>query len=262
MHQRDLLKSATDAAAVAATLELQGLSATMSDEDAATHLQPVADRYVRFNLAANLPEASRTRMVETLEVSVEVDRSMGSVDVSANADLGGTLLSPWLLAYGGPDTMTADAGVEGSLGATEVVLAIDTTGSMAYSLDGTTRDGPDSRMNIVKNAAVNFVDVLESFPNSVVAIGIVPWTWRVRLNAATRTRWETNGWAVYPTERTYPHPTRGPPGSDRYLPERQSCPRGPDSPGRAEPGWVAPICASRTTSPRSPPRSPRRSPSS
>ena len=223
VHQRDLLKSATDAAAIAATLELQDFSRTMSDEDAATRLQPVAERYVWFNLAGNLSEASRTKMSETLDVKVEVDQSLGSIDVTANADLGGTLLSRWLYAYTGPK-MTADSGVEGSLGATEIVLAIDTTGSMDSSLDGSTQGGPDSRMSIVKKAAVDLVDVLESFPNSVVAVGIVPWTWRVRLNASTRARWETDGWAVYPTERTYPHPTRGPPGSERYLPETQSLP--------------------------------------
>ena len=175
VHQRDLLKSATDAAAIAATLELQDFSRTMSDEDAATRLQPVAERYVWFNLAGNLSEASRTKMSETLDVEVEVDQSLGSIDVTANADLGGTLLSRWLYAYTGPK-MTADSGVEGSLGATEIVLAIDTTGSMNSSLDGSTRGGPDSRMSIVKKAAVDLVDVLESFPNSVVAVGIVPWT--------------------------------------------------------------------------------------
>ena len=224
VHQRDLLKSAADAAAVAATLELQDLYGTMSDEDAEAALQPLVERYVRFNLAANLPEASRARMLETLEVQVEVDQSLGSIDVVANADLGGTLLSKWFLAYSGPDKTSVDSGVEGSLGATEIVLAIDTTGSMNYSLDGSTQGGPTSRMAIVKKAAVDLVDVLESFPNSVVAVGIVPWNWRVRLNASTRTRWETEGWAVYPTERSYPHPTRGPPGSDQYMPETQSLP--------------------------------------
>ena len=224
VHQRDLLKSAADAAAVAATIELQDLSSTISDEDAATHLQPVAERYVRLNLAANLPEASRTKMRETLEVDVVVDRDVGAIDVAATADLGGTLLSKMLFAFVDPGTLTANAGAEGSLGATEIVLAIDTTGSMHYSLDGSTRGGPSSKIAIVKKAAVDLVDVLESFPNSVIAVGIVPWNWRVRLDASTRARWETEGWALYPTERTYPHPTRGPPGSDRYLPETQSLP--------------------------------------
>ena len=216
VDQRDLLKSATDAAAIAVTIELQNLPGTISDKDAGTQLQPLAKRYVWFNLAGNLPEAVRKTLEENLEknlvVAVVVDRSLGSIDVTVNADLGGTLLSKWLLAYPGPGKMTADSGVEGSLGATEIVLAIDTTGSMSYSLDGSTQGGPTSRMAIVKKAAVDLVDVLESFPNSVVAVGIVPWTWRVRLNASTRARWETEGWAVYPTERTYPHPTRGPPG--------------------------------------------------
>ena len=224
VHQRDLIKSAADSAAIAATLELQELSGSISDDDAATQLQPIAERYVRLNLASNLPEAARTKMQDTLKVNVEVDRSVGSIDVIANADLGGTLIAKWLLSYSGPEEMVADSGVEGSLGATEIVLAIDTTGSMRYTLDGSSQGGPNSRMNIVKQAAVNLVDVLESFPNSVVAVGIVPWTWRVRFNASTRARWEANGWAVYPTERDYPHPTRGPPGVDQYMPERQSLP--------------------------------------
>ena len=223
VHQRDLLKSAADAAAIAATLELQEFFGTLSDTEAEEQLKPVAERYVRFNLAGNLPEASREKMLGTLEVTVDVDQSLGSIDVTATAE-GGTLLSKSLLAYSGPGEIRAHSGVEGSLGATEIVLAIDTTGSMSYSLDGSTQGGPTSRMAIVKKAAVDLVDVLESFPNSVVAVGIVPWTWRVRLNASTRARWETEGWAVYPTERTYPHPTRGPPGSDRYLPETQSLP--------------------------------------
>ena len=224
VNQRDLLKSATDAAAIAVTIELQNLVGTMSAGEAGDALKPLAERYVRFNLGANLPEASRSKIEETLEVKVKVSESLDSIDVTAKADLGGTLLSKWLLAYAGPEKMEADSGVEGSLGATEIVLAIDTTGSMSYSLDGSTQGGPTSRMAIVRKAAVDLVDVLESFPNSVVAVGIVPWTWRVRLNASTRARWETEGWAVYPTERTYPHPTRGPPGSDRYLPETQSLP--------------------------------------
>ena len=224
VDQRDLLKSATDAAAIAATLKLQDLVGTMSAEEAGDALNPLAERYVRFNLAANLPEASRSKMENTLEVKVTVGESLDSIDVNAKADLGGTLLSKWLLAYSGPGKIPAHSGVEGSLGATEIVLAIDTTGSMNSSLDGSTQGGPTSRMAIVKKAAVDLVDVLESFPSSVVAVGIVPWTWRVRLNASTRSRWETDGWAVYPTERTYPHPTRGPPGSDRYLPETQPLP--------------------------------------
>ena len=222
VHQRDQLKSAVDSAAIAATQKLQNISSTVSDDDAAALLQPVADAYVRLNLAANLPTGSRDEILRSLQVSVVVDRNKSSLDISAGAGLGETLLAKWILAFSGNNKMKADSGAEGSLGATEIVLAIDTTGSMNSALDGS-RNGP-SRMSIVKNAAVNLVDVLESFPNSVLAVGIVPWTWRTRLDPSTRARWDTKGWAVYPTDRTYPHPPRGPPGEDRYMPVTQTLP--------------------------------------
>ena len=116
--------------------------------------------------------------------------------------------------------------MEGSLGATEIVLAIDTTGSMSYSLDGSTRGGPDTRMQIVKNAAVDLIDVLESFPSSVVAVGIVPWTWRVRLNATTRARWETNGWGrLSRPSGAIPTPPGAPRIATGICPRCSPCPR-------------------------------------
>ena len=222
VHQRDMLKASTDAAAVAATLELQQLPRSVSDGDAQVQLQPTADRYVRFNLGENLSGDRRERILNSLQVKVKVERARGSLEVIADTELGETLLSQWFLGYAGPGQMTADAGAEGSLGATEIVLAIDQTGSMGNALDGS--GNGQSRMSIVKQAAVDLVDVLASFPNSQVAVGIVPWTWRARLDKATRERWEQNGWAVYPTEREYPHPTRGPPGSDQFMPVRQTLP--------------------------------------
>ena len=227
VDQRDMLKSSADAAVVAATLKLQELPRSMSDEDVRAELQAVAERYIRFNLAENLTEQSRATMLETLAVSIDVNRALGTVGVSANADLGGTLLSRWFLSYAGPpDGTRVDSGAEGSLGATEVVLVIDVTGSMLDNLNGVRvgSDDSSSRINIVKTAAADLIDILNSHDSSAIAVGIVPWTYRVRLNQSTRTSWETKGWAVYPTERTYPHPTRGPPGSDKYLPEMQSLP--------------------------------------
>lgn len=227
MHQRDLLKSAADAAVMAATIELQKLPASMSDDDVDHRLQPVAERYVRFNLAGNLPETSRARMHETLEVELDVDRKLGTLSVVARADMGGTLLAKQFLAYSGPeDGIAVRSGAEGSIGATELVLAIDVTGSMSENLagDNVGASDPTSRISIVKKAAVDLIDILAAHENATIAVGIVPWNYRVRLNQATRRQWESDGWAVYPNERTYPHPTRGPPGSARYLPETQSLP--------------------------------------
>ena len=227
VDQRDLLKTAANAASVAATLELQELPRSQSDDDVERVLQAVAERYVRFNLSANLAESLHDRMRDTLVVSIDVDRALGTVGVAAQADLGGTLLSRWVLDYSGPkDGIAVKSGAEASISATEIALVIDATGSMADTLAGDRArdDDPTSRINIVKRAAEDLIDILAAHENSTVAVGIVPWNWRVRLNRATRERWETRGWAVYPTERTYPHPTRGPPASDRFPSERQSLP--------------------------------------
>ena len=241
-HHRELLKNAADAAVTAATIRLLELPASMSDNDVDSHLQPIAERYVRFNLVGNLPEKARARMDKTLKVDLTLNRDLGTVAVSASADMGGTLLSKQILAYAGPkDGIAVKSGAEGMAGATELVLAIDVTGSMLESLDGERvgADDPTSRISIVKEAAGDLIEILSSRDNSKIAVGIVPWNYRVRLNQATRTRWEDSGWAVYPSKRTYPHPTRGPPGVEKYLPERQSLPsrtRIPDA-CRAWAGW-------------------------
>ena len=226
VNQRDLLKSAADSAAVAATLALLELPASMSDDDGAAALQPVAERYVRFNLSGNLSTGAREKMNETLEVTLDVDRAAGLVEVHARADLGGTLLSGWFLDYGGPaEGIAVDAGVGASISATELVLAIDITSSMLGNLEGirVPSSDPSSRINIVRTAARDLVDILASRENSTIAIGLVPWNYRVRLDEVTRSEWETQNWARYPTSRTFPHPTRGP-GADRYPPEEQTLP--------------------------------------
>ena len=232
VHQRDLLKTSSDAAVMAATMELQKLPASMSDDDVEERLQAVAERYVWLNLVANLPENSPALKIEEglkkgLDVDLDVDRSLGAVTVVARADMGGTLLAKrFLVNFENDGEIGVNSGAEGSIGATELVLAIDVTGSMSANLAGDSvgASDPTSRISIVKQAAVDLIDILAAHENSTIAVGIVPWNYRVRLNPATRTQWEADGWAVYPAERTYPHPTRGPPGSDRYLPETQSLP--------------------------------------
>ena len=240
VDQRDSLKHAANAGVVAATIRLRKLPSSMSDDDVDAELLAVARRYVRFNLAANLRDGARARMDETLEVTLTSNRRLGTVAVTASADLGGTLLSKRILDYAGPgDGMTAKSGAEGLIGATELVLAIDVTGSMLDNLDGVRVASGDatSRINIVRTAAVDLVDVLASYESSTIAVGIVPWNYRVRLNHATRVQWEADGWAVYPSARTYPHPTRGPPGSDQFLPESQSMPSRNRLPGECR-AWA------------------------
>ena len=52
------------------------------------------------------------------------------------------------------------------------------------------------------------VDTITADTSSTVAVGLVPWHFRVQFDQATRTRWEDNGWAQYPTRRYYPNPDR------------------------------------------------------
>ena len=225
VNQRDLLKSATDAGAVAATLGLLDVPASMSDEDVEVALQPIAERYVRFNVSGNVPAGARSRVEETLEVSLDVDRAAGLIDVDAKADMGGTLLSRWFLDYAGPpDGIAANAGVGAAISATEIVLAIDITGSMSSGLNGNSVSGSNpSRISIVRTAARDLVDILAARENATIAVGLVPWNYRVRLSQSTREAWERQNWALYPTSRTYPHPGRGP-GADRLPPEVQTLP--------------------------------------
>ena len=97
---------------------------------------------------------------------------------------------------------------ESGSGIIEVALALDVTGSMRQTISGQSgqwAQGEDSRMTIVKRAAQDLIDILTA-TGSPVAIGVVPWDFRVRLDAAMRTRWEDNSYAHYPTRRYYQNP--------------------------------------------------------
>ena len=232
--KRDTLKYAADAATVAATLELANLTPGLTKAEAEAALLPLAKRYVRLNLLATLSAADRAQLKKTLEVEVDVNRGAGLVDVTARAALNGLLLSP-LLGYDGPaGSLEVGSRVEAAMTATEIVLALDTTTSMLYDLDRNLYHTPDSRLEIVREAALDLVDILaaqssggsESSDGSGggVAFGIVPWSYRVRLNSATRELWQSKDWVVYPEERFYPYPPSGKGPATYANPETQPVP--------------------------------------
>ena len=211
IDQRDVLKSAADAGAIAATKEMNRRlipDPDISQADLTTALTPVARNYIELNLAY-LPTNRLTRAKETLAVAVTPDGDRGTVDVAASADLGGTLFSrhlPILSNYKGPATVGTRAGVETEVTPIEAVLAIDVSTSMQIKLDGGTPNkdlNEKSRMDIVKDAAKALVNILRPNEHNRVAIGVVPWHFAVRLADATATDWSTKLWARYPTERTY-----------------------------------------------------------
>lgn len=131
-----------------------------------------------------------------------------TVDVTASADLGGTLFSrhlPVVGNYEGPASFGTAARVEVVSNPVEVVLAIDVSGSMRKRLAGT-GDGADdtrSRMAIIRQAANDLVEILSPDEGNRVAVGVVPWATHVRLDPARREDWARNDWAEYPASRHF-----------------------------------------------------------
>ena len=211
VDQRDVLKSASDAAAIATALRMKPVLAgnpAITDDDLKAALAPVARRYVLLNLA-HLPEARYTRAVATLVLEVIPNRGQGTVDVNAQADLGGLLLAsrlPFLSGVTEVESMQVESRVKSAVNPIEVVLAIDTSKSMERALDGTkTSDDTSSRMGIVKQAAKDLVDILGPAADNRVAVGVVPWHVVVRLDDTAMSEWVQKGWAVYPSSRRYAH---------------------------------------------------------
>ena len=209
--QRDVLKTAAEAASVAATLEL-GKNSNASDDE----LKAVARRYIVVNLA-HLPSERLTEAKNTLKISLDgSDRAQGTVNVTATANLGGTLFSrhlPLLGNYKGPeDGIQVEAGVDSNSKPAEVVLAIDISHSMEFSLEGPsvpTSSRKPARIEIVKQAASDLVEILKPDADNRVAVGVVPWHIQVRLETApgeTADDWTQAGWAKYPTQRFYEVP--------------------------------------------------------
>ena len=219
VDQRDVLKSASDAGTVAATLEMNRHLAEnprISYEALRAALETVARRYIILNLQ-HLSADRLTRATETLVVTAVPDRALGTVTVSAEADLGGTLFSrhmPLLGNYIGPLSIKTASEVERAKVPAEIVLAIDVSGSMEWALDGTPRvPENESRMHVVKQASLALVDALEPSADHLIAVGLVPWHVLVRLDDDAMDRWVHNDWAEYPSTRRYAEPYR-------YYPSR------------------------------------------
>ena len=209
VDQRDTLKSAANAASIAATLGMNRLLAadpTLSDEDLKDRLEGIIRHYIELNLA-HFPAARLARAKETLEIEIIIDRAASRVEVAAEADLGGTVFArvlPLLGGSTGPGTMRASAAVECASTAIEVVLALDVTASMHARLDNSLPHGGENRrLNGVIKAAKGLVQELRaSCDGQTVAVGIVPWDKTVRVPDAATWRESTNNWVTMGPNRT------------------------------------------------------------
>ena len=164
---------------------------------------------------AHLPSERLTKAKDTLKIFLDDSgRAQGTVNVTATANLGGTLFSrylPLLGNYEGPGAIQVKAGVDSNSKPAEVVLAIDISTSMEYSLEGPgapTSSSNPPRIDVVKRAASDLVDILKPDADNRVAVGVVPWHIQVRLDSDTANYWVRGGrgWAVYPTQRFYEVP--------------------------------------------------------
>ena len=201
VDQRDVLKTAADAAGLAATLEMTRLAGdTHTDAELKAALKPVAERYILLNLK-HLPAArfaaARTSLRGPGGLSLHIDRDTNTVAVIAAADLGGTLFSrhmPLTGNYTGPERVVARTGVECSGGIIEVVLALDVTGSMNDKIDkARSKTADNHRILVAIEAAKTLVEELHSSCDDTdVVIGVVPWDKTVRL--PSHAQWKTNGW--------------------------------------------------------------------
>ena len=209
-----MLKSGADAAGIAATIEMgRQLSRQpdILDADLKAKLESVVRRYVLLNFA-HLPPGRLARATDTLVVDVTPHRSDGTVDVSAQADLGGTLFSrnlQFLGNYPGPEAIGVVSKVERVTHPVEVVLAIDISGSMERCLDqrrGNRCHTGDSRIDVVKRAAMSLVGILAPNEFNKIAVGVVPWHMVVSLDERTRRQWVASRWAEYPAGRLYGAP--------------------------------------------------------
>ena len=214
VDQRDVLKTATDAAGVAATLEMHRVSADLDDAALEAVLTPIARRYVLLNLS-HLPDARRKRAEATLALDVRPNRAQGTVDVDAKADLGGTLLArriPLLGRYAGEGRTEAHTGVECTTNVVEVAFALDITGSMSGSLDKSLPNGPENnRRTLAVAAAKALVDTLyEGCATSNVAMGVVPWDKTVRVPDPSR--WERESYV-----RALDHPRQRYPSGESWT---------------------------------------------
>lgn len=194
IDKRDLLKNSATAASLTATAELGRLPLSMADVDVEKHLKGVVHNYVWINVKANTRSDLQP---DDVVVRLDIDRAAGVVNAAVEAPIGETLFS---FLHSGPKTVRQATASEQQFQAAEVVLAIDTSGSMNSDLEGR---GGRSRLDIVKEAANNLINALAPDESGPVALGLVPWTGVVRLHPETRRQWQRHGWVDFPSRRSY-----------------------------------------------------------
>ena len=194
--QRDVLKSASGAAAIAATMQLRTFPPEVEDAVVLTSLQTTAERFVALNLDDTLSNEERGK----ISVTVAMDRPRGRVAVSAEAPLGRTLFGPFH-GYLGLSSIRADSGADYDWTALWAVLALDVSRTMSRTLDGRwTRTPTEQRIGVVRAAAKEFVASVEPNPDTFPlrsASSPGPGRWGTSSNPPPRPRRSTPRWIAW-----------------------------------------------------------------
>lgn len=172
--KRDLLKTAADATAMAARMELIKLPRSMSDAEVLAHFHVTSTKYAQLNVLSNVQGSGLGP--GSIAVHYRLDRDAGTVDATVEADVGGTLMAHWLYGLEGPSRIRSGSGVVGHGVPATVVLAIDTSNSMQFDLNDNRAVTTESRLQIVRRAANELVGILGPNPRDPVEIGLVPWS--------------------------------------------------------------------------------------
>ena len=169
VDHRDVVKSAASAASVAATRELSSIPAEWTDTQVEQHLLSMSHKWAMLNVLAS-PYGTDLDPSD-VDVSLQVDRTAGTVSVTVETD-GHDMLMAKMFGVDQTGKRRSTSGAERVRDPVDVVLAIDMSGSMGHTMDGSRGDPADHRIEIVRRAASNLVDIV----GAPASIALVPWT--------------------------------------------------------------------------------------
>ena len=173
-NSKSRMQDAADAAALAAAREYINLNlANISESERKTRARAHGESYFQANMAAN------ESMITNPTIQIEIDDN-GAVTSNVDGDL--QMLFGGLAGVSTQDISVTAAAASGDPRKLEIVLALDNSTSMFFN----------NRMNLLRAAAKNFVDLVfdEAQGANTVQIGVVPWAASVNILSETPGNWD------------------------------------------------------------------------